>query len=70
MAFQLRWGNHMPSDSLPLRPSVAFSFRAARRRMPSRKAPWHVAWLRRLVRATLRLVSAIKRSVPGRVRSA
>lgn len=60
----------MPSDSLPLRPSVAFSFRAARRRMPSRKAPWHVALLRRAVRATLQLVATLRRGLPGRVRSA
>lgn len=60
----------MPSDSLPLRPSVAFSFRAARRRLPGRKAPWHVALLRRFVRATLQAISAVKRSLPERARSA
>lgn len=60
----------MPPESLPLRPSVAFSFRAARRRMPSRKAPWHVALLRRVVRVTLQLVAAVKRGLPGRVHSA
>lgn len=63
-------GIHMPSDSLPLRPSVAFSFRAARRRLPSRKAPWHLALLRRAVRATLRVVAAAKRNLPGRLRNA
>jgi hypothetical protein len=51
----------MPTESQPLRPSVAFSFRSVRRRMASRKAPWHVALMRRFARTTLQVVSVLRR---------
>jgi hypothetical protein len=54
-------GLAMPSGTFPLRPSVAFSFRAARRRLPGRKAPLHVQAARWAARAGLALVERAER---------
>ncbi|MCK6427135.1 MAG: hypothetical protein L6Q75_18905 [Burkholderiaceae bacterium] len=55
----------MSSGSFPLRPSVAFSFRAARRRH-ARPAAWPRPWLRLLARMLLTLAGGLRR--PRRAR--
>jgi len=60
----------MSREHLPLSPSMAFSFRAARRRLPGRRLPWRVTMMRRVLRAVAQGMAAIKRSVPSRMRNA